>query len=66
MQQLYKYLEQMADNNIRLLSFLKLDITSKGKDDKICDLLYALLVYVTGYSAEGEIKISLNLEEDQA
>lgn len=52
-------------NQASVFSFLKLDITSKGKDNKICDLLYALLVYVTGYNAEDEIRISLNLEEEQ-
>ena len=64
MQELYKYLELMADSNTKIYSFLKLDITSKGIYDKICDLLYVLLVYVTGFNSEGEIRISLNLQEE--
>lgn len=63
MKKLYKYLEMMADNNTRIFSFLKLEITSKGSYNKICDLLYALFVYVTGYNTEGEIRISLNIDE---
>lgn len=63
MKKLYKYLEMMADNNTRIFSFLKLEITSKGSYNKICDLLYALFVYVTGNNTEGEIRISLNIDE---
>ena len=63
MRELYKYLETMADNNTKIFSFLKLEITSKGGYDKICDLLYVLFVYVTGYNIDGEIRISLNIEE---
>lgn len=63
MRELYKYLEMMADNNTKIFSFLKLEITSKGGYDKICDLLYVLFVYVTGYNIDGEIRISLNIEE---
>ena len=63
MRELYKYLEIMADNNTKIFSFLKLEITSKGGYDNICDLLYVLLVYVTGYNIEGEIRISLNIED---
>lgn len=63
MQELYKYLEIMADNNIYIYSFLKLEITSKGIYKKMCDLLYVLFVYVTGSNIEGEIKISLNIDD---
>mgnify|MGYP005760861407 CR=1 FL=1 len=63
MQELYKYLEIMADNNTRIYSFLKLEITSKGVYEKICDLLYVLFVYVTGNNTEGEIRISLNIDD---
>lgn len=63
MQELYKYLEMMADNNTKIFSFLKLEITSKGGYDKICDLLYVLFVYVTGYNTSGEIRISLNIDD---
>ena len=64
MQELYKYLAVMADNNIKIFSFLKLEITSKGIYKKICDLLYVLLVFVTGNNPEGEIKISLNIDDE--
>ena len=63
MQELYKYLEIMADNNIKIYSFLKLEIASKGIYEKICDLLYVLFVYVTGNNTEGEIRISLNIDD---
>lgn len=63
MQELYKYLEVMADNNTKIFSFLKLEITSKGIYEKICDLLYVLFVYVTGNNTEGEIRISLNIDD---
>lgn len=63
MQDLYKYIEQMVDCNTKIYSFLKLDISNKGRYDKICDLLYVLLVYITGYDADGEISISLNVDE---
>ena len=63
MRDLYNYLERMADNNTKIHSFLKLEITSKGGYDKICDLLYVLFVYVTGYNIEGEIRISQNIDD---
>lgn len=63
MKELYKYLEIMVDNNTKIHSFLKLNITTKGEYNKICDLLYTLLVYVTGNDIEGEIRISLNLDD---
>lgn len=63
MQELYRYLETMVDNNTKIFSFLNLDIASKGRYEKICDLLYVVLVYVTGNNTEGEIKISLNIDD---
>ena len=63
MQELYRYLETMVDNNTKIFSFLNLDIASKGRYEKICDLLYVVLVYVTGKNTEGEIKISLNIDD---
>lgn len=64
MQNLYKYLEIMADNNTVIFSFLQLEISSKGDYENICDLLYVLLVYVSGYNTEGEIRISgINVDE---
>lgn len=64
MRKLYKYIELMIDNNIYIKSFLKLEIASKGMYENICDLLYVLLVYVTGHNTEGEIRISgINTDE---
>ena len=63
MQELYRYLEAMVDNDTKIISFLNLDIASKGRYEKICDLLYVVLVYVTGNNTEGEIKISLNIDD---
>lgn len=64
MRELYKYLEIMADNNTKIHSFLKLEISTKGIYERLCDLLYVLFVYVTGNNTEGEIQISLNIDEN--
>lgn len=53
MQDLYRYVERMVDANIRVDSFLKLEIRSKGVYQNIRDLLYVLLVYITGQCTEG-------------
>ncbi|WP_276948359.1 DUF2357 domain-containing protein [Acetatifactor muris] len=58
MQELYRYIETMIDSQTVIYSFLKLEISNKGPYSQICDLLYVLLVYITGQDAEGEIKIS--------
>lgn len=55
---LYRYLEIMIGNNTKLYSFLKLEITNKGGYDFIPDFIYALLVYISGYNTDSEIKIS--------
>lgn len=62
MRELYFYLELMVKNNIKIHSFLKLEISSKGIYNEICDLLYVMLVYVTGSDTEGEIRISIDLD----
>jgi len=62
MHELYAYLELMVKNNIKIHSFLRLEITSKGRYNNICDLLYVMLVYVTGSDTEGEIRISIDLD----
>ena len=54
---LYRYLEIMISNHIKLYSFLKLEITNKGGYDFIPDFMYALLVYISGYNTDSEIKI---------
>lgn len=55
---LYRYLEIMISNHTKLYSFLKLEITNKGGYDFIPDFMYAMLVYVSGYNTDSEIKIS--------
>lgn len=55
---LYRYLEIMISNHTNLYSFLKLEITNKGGYDFIPDFMYALLVYISGYNTDSEIKIS--------
>lgn len=65
MQELYRYLELMVDNNLEIDSLLKIEVPSKGEYDKICDLIYVLLVYLTGADIEGEIRISITNEEDE-
>lgn len=66
-QDLYHSLEVLvgaiADGRLEIRSFLRLDISSKGIYQDIPDLLYALLIYVTGDSGAGDIKIAgLSLE----
>lgn len=55
---LYRYLEIMISKHTKLYSFLKLEITNKGGYDFIPDFMYALLVYISGYNTDSEIKIS--------
>lgn len=64
MQELYTYLEELVETNIDIHSFLKLEITSKGIYEDMCDLLYVLLVYVTGQDTEGEIRISIDIQNE--
>ena len=56
---LYRYLEIMISNHTKLYSFLKLEISNKGGYDFIPDFMYALLVYISGYNTDSEIKISV-------
>lgn len=60
-QKLYYVLEIIVDaiinGNLEINSFLKLDIPNKGVYCDIPDLLYALLVYVTGDSDADDIRI---------
>lgn len=58
MRELYACLEKMVENRTVIHSFLKLEVTNKGIYDDICDLIYVLLVYVSGYNTESEIVIS--------
>ena len=56
---LYRYLEIMISNHTKLYSVLKLEISNKGGYDFIPDFMYALLVYISGYNTDSEIKISV-------
>lgn len=55
---MYRYLELMISNHVNLYSFLKLEISNKGGYDYISDFMYALLIYISGYNTDSEIKIS--------
>lgn len=57
MRKLYYFLEKLADKKINLKSYLKLNISSKGKYNEMSDLLYALFIFLTGEENENEIKI---------
>lgn len=58
MQELYGMTEMVIERNIEIKSFLKLEIKNKGVFENIPDLLYAVLVYITGESGAGDIRIS--------
>ena len=56
--ELYNLIEQIIDRKIDIYSFLKLDVQNKGVYDAVPDLLYALLVFISGEKGAGDIKIS--------
>lgn len=56
--ELYDFIEQIIDRKIEIYSFLKLDVQNKGVYDAVPDLLYALLVFISGEKGAGDIKIS--------
>ena len=58
MQELYGMTEMVIERNIEMKSFLKLEIKNKGIFENIPDLLYAVLVYITGESEAGNIRIA--------
>lgn len=67
-QKLYRLLEVMVDaiidGSLEIRSFLRLDILDKGIYRNVPDLLYALLVYVTGDDGAGDIRIAgLSLDD---
>lgn len=67
-QELYRSLEVIVDaiidGSLKILSFLRLDIQNKGIYQDVPDLLYALLVYVTGDDGAGDIRITgLSLDD---
>lgn len=67
-QKLYEYVEEtidrIRDNMIEIKCYLDLRITNKGLYERIPNLLYALLVYVTGNAEAGDIRIAgLSMED---
>lgn len=67
-QELYRSIEVIVDavidGSLEIRSFLKLDIPDKGIYRNVPDLLYALLVYVTGDDGAGDIRITgLSLDD---
>lgn len=57
-QKLYEQIEIIIENNIEIRSFLTLEVKNKGIYENIPDLLYAILVYITGEKGAGDIKIA--------
>ena len=57
-QVLYETVERIVDKKIEIKSFLKLEISNKGVYEQIPDLLYAILLYLTGERGAGDIRIS--------
>ncbi len=55
---LYLHIEKIIHEKIKFKSFLKLQIENKGAYQDIPDLLYALLIYITGQKGEEGIMIS--------
>lgn len=61
---LYEVIEKLIKRGIKIKSSLKLDIKDKGQYSEIPDLLYALLIYITGNEGDEGIIISSNIEHD--
>lgn len=57
-QKLYELIEVIIENNIEIRSFLTLEVKSKGIYENIPDLIYAILLYITGEKGAGDIKIA--------
>lgn len=55
---LYDIIEHIIERGIDIYSFLALNVQNKGIYEDIPDLLYAMLVYVSGVKGAGDIKIS--------
>ena len=61
---LYKYVEALIENKIEIHSFLSLEIKNKGVYEEVPNILYALLLYITGAEGAGDIKIAgLSLDD---
>ena len=65
----YGILEMIAMNSKKfsgIQSFLQIEIANKGSYDYVPDIIYTMLVYISGQSSEGDIKISgVNMSEDE-
>lgn len=57
-QKLYGWVERAIDDGIQVHTFLKLTIANKRQYESVPDLLYALLIYLTGREEDESIKIS--------
>lgn len=66
---LYEYIEKIIDkvknNKLGIISFLKLEISDKAQYKDIPDLLYAMLVYITGDTGSSNIKINIDETDDE-
>lgn len=61
---LYKYVESLIENKIEIHSFLSLEIKNKGVYEDVPDILYALLLFITGAEGAGDIRIAgLSLDD---
>lgn len=61
---LYKYVETLIENKIEIHSFLSLEIKNKGVYEDVPDILYALLLFITGAEGAGDIRIAgLSLDD---
>lgn len=61
---LYKYVESLIENKIEIHSFLSLEIKTKGVYEDVPNILYALLLFITGAEGAGDIKIAgLSLDD---
>lgn len=62
---LYEVIEKIIKKEIKIHSSLKLDIKDKGQYSEIPDLLYALLIYITGNEGDEGIVISSIIEDEE-
>ncbi len=60
-----KIIEKVKNNEFGIKSFLKLEISDKGQYKDIPDLLYAMLVYITGDTGSSNIKINIDETDDE-
>lgn len=61
LENIYKILEQMALDKkkfCKIKSYIRVQITNKGSYDYVPDIIYTLLVYISGQSSDNDIRIS--------